>query len=226
MTNAGSEPSLCLYWGSGSPFAWRAMLALELKGLPYASKLLEFSKGEHRSPEMMALNPRGKVPVLVDGDTVVYESLAVLAYLDRRFPVPPLFGATPKQAARVWRLVSEHESYVAGPARRIYRPVFMGQSEARADDIRAADDELHIELSRIEQELGDEPWLAGTLVGAADICYFVTLQLLRRAANKPEAEALGLGVRLLAERNPRLVAWSERFAALPGVDRTWPPHWT
>jgi glutathione S-transferase len=53
-----------VYWGSGSPFAWRVLLTLELKQVPYESHLLECSKREHKSPEMLAMNPRGKVPVL------------------------------------------------------------------------------------------------------------------------------------------------------------------
>ena len=78
--------SIELYWGSGSPFAWRVMLTLEIKGLPYQSKLLEFSKQQHKAPEYLALNPRGKVPALKDGDFAVYESLAIMAYLDRKYP--------------------------------------------------------------------------------------------------------------------------------------------
>ena len=81
-----------LYWGSGSPFAWRVMLALEVKKLPYESKLMEFSKGEHKTPAYLQLNPRGKVPTLKDGDFAVYESIAIMAYLDRKYPDPPLFG--------------------------------------------------------------------------------------------------------------------------------------
>ena len=46
-----------LYWGSGSPFAWRVMLTLEVKKLAYESKLLEFSKGEHKTPAYLQLNP-------------------------------------------------------------------------------------------------------------------------------------------------------------------------
>jgi glutathione S-transferase len=224
-----TETTLTFYWGSGSPWAWRAMLGLELKGLRYASRLLQFSKGEHRSPEMLALNPRGKVPVLVHGDTVVYESLAILAYLDRAFPEPPLFGATPAEAAVVWRLVSEHDAYVVPLGNRIVRPLFFGGPEAveeKADDIRAAADELHKELGRLEERLAAGPWLAGPAVSAADAAYFVSLQGLLRAAGKPHAAPLGLGLAPLAERYPRLAAWSERFAGLPGIDRTWPPHWS
>jgi len=73
-----------LYWGSGSPFAWRVMLTLEVKGLAYESKLLESSKGEYKTPAYLRLNPRGKVPTLKDGDFVLYESLAIMSYLDRK----------------------------------------------------------------------------------------------------------------------------------------------
>ena len=56
-----------VYWGSGSPYSWRVLLALEYKRLPYTSHVLQFSKQEHKSPQMLALNWRGKVPVLIDG---------------------------------------------------------------------------------------------------------------------------------------------------------------
>jgi len=81
-----------LYWGSGSPYSWRVQLALEYKRIPYESHVLQFSKQEHKSPQMLRMNPRGRVPVLKDGDFVVFESLACLLYLDRKHPEPPLFG--------------------------------------------------------------------------------------------------------------------------------------
>lgn len=224
-----SDTPLTLYWGSGSPWAWRVMLVLELKGLRYASTLLQFSKGEHKSPELLALNPRGKVPVLVHGDVVVYESLAIVAYLERAFPEPPLLGTTPAEAALVWRLLSELDAYLVPLASRIVRPLFFGDAPAvqeKADDIRAAADDLHRELDHLDERLAHAPWLAGPAVSAADVAGFVLLQQLLRAASKPAADPLELGLRPLADRHPALAAWADRFAALPGVDRTWPPHWS
>jgi hypothetical protein len=49
-----------LYWGSGSPFVWRVMLTLEVKGLKYESQLLEFSKGEHKTPAYLRLTHGAK----------------------------------------------------------------------------------------------------------------------------------------------------------------------
>jgi glutathione S-transferase len=62
---------LTLYYGSGSPYAWRAQLGLEHKALAYDLQILSFSAGDTRKPEFMALNPRHQVPVLVDGDFVL-----------------------------------------------------------------------------------------------------------------------------------------------------------
>jgi hypothetical protein len=61
--------ALELYWGSGSPFAWRVMLTLEVKRQAYQSTLLEFSRGDHKAAGFLKLNPRGKVPVLKDDDS-------------------------------------------------------------------------------------------------------------------------------------------------------------
>ena len=55
--------ALTLYWGSGSPFSWRVLLAMEHKGLQYESQLLHFDKQEQQSPQMLKMNPRGRVPV-------------------------------------------------------------------------------------------------------------------------------------------------------------------
>ena len=77
---------LVLYYGSGSPYAWRVQLALEHKALPYELKVLSFSAGDTRKPEFLALNPRHRVPVLVHDDFVLYESNAIVEYLDEAFP--------------------------------------------------------------------------------------------------------------------------------------------
>ena len=78
--------ALEVYWASGSPFSWRVLLTLEVKQLPYQSKLLTFSKREHKSSEYLALNPRGKVPTLKDGDFLLSESLAIMAIPRHRVP--------------------------------------------------------------------------------------------------------------------------------------------
>ena len=50
-----------IYWGSGSPPCWRIMIALEEKGVKYGNKMLSFDKQEHKSEEILKINPRGQV---------------------------------------------------------------------------------------------------------------------------------------------------------------------
>src|SRR5688500_20160699 len=103
--------ALELWWGSGSPYSWRALLALEHKRLPYVSHLVQFSKQEHRSPQMLKMNPRGRVPVLKDGDYVVFESLAILRYLERKYPEIRIFGTTAEEEGTITRVICEYQAY-------------------------------------------------------------------------------------------------------------------
>src|SRR5438552_11297546 len=105
--------SLTLYYGSGSPFAWRVQLALEHKALPYERKVLSFAAGDTRKPEFVALNPRHRVPVIVDGDFVLYESNAIVEYLEDAYPNSGarLFPGDARTRALARRLISEVDDY-------------------------------------------------------------------------------------------------------------------
>jgi len=216
--------SIELYWGSGSTPAWRVQIALALKNLPYTSHLLSFSAKETRTPEFLAINPRGKVPALRDGDVVVNESIAILAYLDRAYPEHPLFGATPAEAAHVWRLVMEYESHGSPTISAVARPLLFGTWEADSSKVRDGLPALYAELDLLAERVA-----AGSMVGstlsAADIVWFCGLQQLVRAATRPAAAAFDLGVWPLNARWPAIVAWARRIEAIPGFDATRPPHW-
>lgn len=214
-----------LYWGSGSPYAWRAMLALIIKGVEFEDELLEFSKKQHKSPEYLALSPRGKVPALVDGDTVVTESLAILTYIDRKIPDPPFFGETAQDAGRIAQRFYEHESYVGKAAGEVMAPLFRGQATERADDVRERAKVLHEELAAFDSYLESSPWLGGERISAVDIVFYPTACLIDRMSARPEVAELDLGMSSLADAHPRLADFKQRFAALPGVERAHPPHW-
>lgn len=216
--------TLTLYWGSGSAPSWRALLALELKKLAYESRLLEFSKREQKSPAMLAMNPRGRLPVLRDGGYAVYESTAIVAYLDRRYPEVPLFGRTPEEHGLVWRHVSECLCDFAPALDPVRRPFFHGTSAQHAEAIRAAAPRLHEELARLEAGLASN-WLAGPAISAADVEYIPLFGYLQRAMGKPEARAFDLGFWPLAGRYPKLAAWWARAEAMPEFQKTFPPHW-
>jgi len=214
-----------LYWGSGSPFAWRVMLTLEVKGLPYESKLLEFSKGDNRTPAYLELNPRGKVPTLKDGDYVLYESLAIMSYLDRKYPDPPLFGKTAEETGLIWQVLAECESYVVSAGDKVVRPIFSGKGLDKAEEISQAAETVRRELKMVDERLAGSQWLGGDNNSAADIGVFPLVQLLARAASKEAARPFNLGLLPLAQTFPNIARWAERIEALPNYQRTYPPHW-
>ena len=214
-----------VYWGSGSPYAWRVLLTLEAKKIPYTSRLLEFSKGEHKSPDILALNPRGKVPILKDGDYTLSESIAIMAYLDRKQPEPPLFGRDASETGRVWKAISDSMSYFEPAGGRIVVPIFFGTAADNADDIRAAVPEVHGELKIMERALEKRNWLALGQLSAADIAVYPWVENLLRAAGKESARPFDLGLLPFAEHYPAIEAWRNRIRALPGYAKTYPPHW-
>jgi glutathione S-transferase len=214
-----------LYWGSGSPFAWRVMLTLELKGLAYESKLLEFSKRDHKSPSYLKLNPRGKVPTLKDGDFVIYESIAIMAYLDRQYPEPLLFGKTPREAGLIWRTIAECEGYFARTGDKVVRPIFFGKGLENLEEIRLAAEIVHQEMKSFEAALAQSAWLVGEQITAADIAIFPLVQLILRAASKEAAQPFDLRLMPLSQNYPNLARWVRQIEALPGYPRTYPPHW-
>jgi maleylacetoacetate isomerase len=92
---------LYTYWRSSAAF--RARIALGLKGVPYQPRFVHLVKGggEQHSAAYRAVNPQGRVPVLVHGGVVIVQSMAILEYLDEVFPAPALLPQEPAGRARV-----------------------------------------------------------------------------------------------------------------------------
>jgi glutathione S-transferase len=217
--------ALEFFWGSGSCNSWRVHLALEIKRVPYESKLLQFSKREHKSDDYLAINPRGKVPAIRDGQFTLYESVAILQYLERRFPETPLLGRTPEEAGLVMRQLLELIFYFEPILDRVAIPIYSGKAAEKAESIKAAAAEIRPELARLEAALSRTQFLVGDAISAADCTLFPFIQQLLRAGGKEAARPLDLGLLPLDATHPALAAWVKRIEALPGYDRTYPPHW-
>jgi glutathione S-transferase len=211
---------LTFYSGSGSPFTWRVHLALEHKAIPCELKLLSFSAGDTRKPEFLALNPRHKVPVIVDEGFVLSESAAILEYLDERYANSgaPLFPGSPQNRALIRRLVCEADQYFASAMQKVVREIFFKPpaewSDATLREERAACVE---ELGLFAGSMRGE-YLAGILSAADFVLYPMVALLLRSEIKKPD-----LGIR--AALDPALSSWMQRIEALPYFDKTYPPHW-
>jgi glutathione S-transferase len=217
--------ALELWWGSGSPYSWRALLALEYKRLPYTSHLLQFAKQEHKSPQLSKMNPRGRVPVLKDDDYVCFESLAILHYLDRKYPDPPLFGRTPQEAGTITRVICEYQSYAEDHIMKLVYVILFQGVEGRAEEVARTMNIVEGEARTIEARLAGSPWLVGDDFSAADVVVFPGIQILLRALERREAQELRARLLPLETNYPAIAAWIQRIQALPGYERTVPPHW-
>lgn len=211
---------------SGSGYAWRVLLALEIKGLAYDEVPVQASQAALKSPAFLALNPRGRVPVIRDGDYTLAESMAIIAYLDRKHPEPPLFGRSAAEAGRIWRAILDFDLYVSSVwVTGIIAPIFTGRAAAEAEAIRATVRGAGAELARFEASVGEGGWIAGAALSAADIAVFPLVEVLLRAAGKDGAQQLGLDLLPFEPRYPALAAWRARIRAMPAFERTYPACW-
>jgi glutathione S-transferase len=212
--------ALTLYYGSGSPYAWRVQLALEHKALPYELKVLSFSAGDTKKPDFLALNPRHQVPVLVDGDFSLYESNAIVEYLDEAYAGrgAPLFPGDAKTHALARRLILEVDGYYGPTSEKLLEQAFWKKPEERdAKAIADSREGVVGELGNFAKAMRGE-YLAGPL-SAADFALYPMVALLKRAQMKlPDLDADGM-------LPPPIKAWKARIEALPFFDKTIPPHW-
>jgi glutathione S-transferase len=212
--------AMLLYYGSGSPFAWRVQLALEHKAVRYERKVLSFAAGDTRKPEFVALNPRHRVPVIVDGDFVLYESNAIVEYLEDAYPSSgaPLFPGDVRTRALARRLISEVDNYFDEAIDPLTTQAFTRKPEERdPKEIAASRAAVIEELVSFTKAMRGE-FLVGPL-SAADFAFYPYVSYLPRCELKiPDLDADGM-------LTPELRAWKGRIERLPFFDKTVPPHW-
>src|SRR5438067_748261 len=148
----------------GSPFARSVMATLEEKGAPY--RIAPLAPGESKQPEHLARHPFGRMPVLEQGDFRLYETQAILRYLDRILPTPPLTPAEPRAAARMDQLMSINDWYLFQGClnvigfQRIIGPRLLGLTPDE-EAIAAAMPQARTVIATLAQLLGDQDYLAG-----------------------------------------------------------------
>jgi glutathione S-transferase len=209
--------AIVFYAGSGSVPAWKVWLSLEHKQVPYQLRMLSFQDGDFKKPEFLAVNPRGKVPAITDGDFALWESAVIVEYLEERFPERPLLPADARERARVRRVAAEAQEYLGDAQQDMSRATFLapgGKQDpallARAREVAAG------EARRLEVEVRG-PFIAGETPSLADFTLFPILAMLRRITTRFSPEPFDPGA--------RLAEWMQRIEALPYYERTYPPHW-
>ncbi len=198
-----------LYSGPVSLFTAKVRIALAEKGLAYERTEVGWSITDRylpHHPEVVALNPKAEVPILVDGDVTLYDSTVILEYLEDRYPNPPLYPSHPAGKGRcrqleaaadevifpfVWDL-TEESLYPAGPA---------GRDGARLDHARAELARHHAELDKL---LADCEYLCGDFT-VADIGTFIMLGAAATLGAPPDGQ------------HANLQAWLVRVGQRPSV---------
>jgi glutathione S-transferase len=193
----------------GSPFARAVLITLEEKGARY--RLARVVPGTLRSAEHLRRHPFGRIPVLEHGDFRLYETQAILRYLDRVLPEPGLTPTDARRAARMDQLMNVNDWYLfqgAGAVigfQRIVGPRLLGVS-CDESAIAAALPKARMAFDELAQLLGDAPYFTGETPSLADLM----LDFLQQT---PEWEPL-------TAEHAGLRQWLARMQARPSMQAT------
>jgi glutathione S-transferase len=171
------------------------------------------------------MNPRGRLPVLRDGDYVVFESVAVLYYLDRKYPEPPIFGRSAEEGGVILRVIDEFQTYTEAELMRILYSLRGRTGSAFGERIAQAMHVVAGEARTIEGRLSKGDWIVGDAVSAADLAIYPCIRVLLEELLRPEAQELAARFLPAEIQYPALARWMRRMEALPGFRKTWPPDW-
>lgn len=193
-----------LYDFKSSPNCQRVKVVLAEKNLPYEIVPIDLTKKEQKTPDYLKMNPYGKVPVLTDDSTVLYESLVINEYLEEKYPNPPLMPKDPAKKAKGRILVDYGMAHFDSAYQKLRMELMKDAKEQSQPIIDGVKGDLKKLLQRFEDELGDQQYLLGdfSLVDADLIPRFTRLE--------------GFGV-LPDPALPRLEKYLQRVKARPSV---------
>ncbi len=185
-----------------SPNTRRALFALEEVGAPYELVAVDLMAGAQRSPAYLALNPTGRVPTLVDGDFVLWESNAILEYLAALHPEKKLGGQYPREVGDLARWTFMKAAHLSPNVARIFAHTIRLPEEQRIPRlVTEARDEVDRSLRAIAARLEGREYLADRF-SLAEIAIAPTLSA---------APMLGIDL----GRFPGVAGWMQRITARP-----------
>jgi len=193
-----------LYDYPDCPFCQKVRVVLAEKDLEYERVHVDLHKGEQKSPEFLKLNPYGKVPVLIDEDTVVYDSTIINEYLDEEYPNPMMMPEDSAGRARVRLLEDFADNSFTPPAGMILAELHKPEGEQNTERVRKYQGEVTRVIGRLETMLAGKEFLVGDF-SLADVAFVPRVLAL---------EQLGI------ELDPRLenvAAWIARLRERPSV---------
>jgi glutathione S-transferase len=156
------------------------------KGLSYELVQIDLTQGEQRRPEFRRLNPFGRVPVLVDEDTTVYDSTIIAEYLEDEYPEPPLLPAVGSSAlraqARTWEDIADTSFTLQ--VGQLMAETSKADSERDSNRIQRLQQWIDQMLSFLNHQLQGQDFLASQF-SVADIGFVPRLLLLKEMGVDP-----------------------------------------
>lgn len=184
----------------------RALWTLREIGVEFEWVQVDLMRGDHRRPEFLALNPAGKLPVLVDDGFVLTESVAIVLYLAEKFPQKKLLPTAAREKAEAHRWLMFTATELEQPLWRIARHTALYPAPDRIPaEIDLAKRDFRAMVAVMESHMKNREFLVGDTFGVADVVAAYTLDW----ANE---------VKLLDEA-PTLRAYMEKMFARPAAPK-------
>jgi glutathione S-transferase len=193
------------------------MLVLAEKGLwnGLPNKMISFSNKEHKSDEVMKLNPRGQVPTFKDGDTIVNESGAICFYIEEKYSNADnrLLPVDAGQRALVYQRMFESSNIQSN----VMQPLFYYKMTTKKEDwdenyLKEKREAAETEIARWNGYLEAKDFLVGDKFSMADVFFYPFVAFLVR-----------LGAKF--EKNANLQRYYDNLTKRASVQESWPPHW-
>ena len=199
-----------LHYHPLSTFSRRVLIALIEKQISYEPVLVDMVARKHKEPAYLALNPYGRVPTLEQDGFVLYESTAILDYLEATHPTPALAPSEARGRALVDMHMKLCDLQLTRPwAAIIFPKRFLPKERWNETAMAEAKAEVEKHLAVVERQLGAGKFLVSDRFTLADLCYLPFLEFLPLAEIKPP---------------PAVAAWTERLLARPSALKTKPEH--
>lgn len=205
-------PRLEIIGGPRSTYVWAVRMACEEKGVAY-----DLTETELHAPELYAIHPFGKMPVMRHGAVTLFESKAIATYVDRAFEGPPLLPADPAGAALAEQWISLVNTLIDPTLVRTYLMAYIapGTPDGAPDRgrIEAVLPAIRAQLVVLDKAVGPTGYLVGNALTFADLNLLPVLYRVRQA---PEGAGALAACTSLSE-------YLDRHALRPAFQRTEPP---
>lgn len=200
--------TLKLYYHPFSTYSRRVLIALIEKKIAYQPIIVDMAARKHRDPVYLALNPYGRVPTIEEDGFVLYESTAILNYLEMTHPTPPLIPSDKRQRALVDMHMKLCDLQMSRPSGAIIFPKrFLAKDRWDETAISLARGEIEKHFAILDRHLNGKNYLIGDDFSLADLCYLPFVEFLPLMEITPP---------------PNVALWVARLLERPSAKETLP----